>query len=357
MIHPALPALDGIERLTDSCGIVQHTVFGVADRSHGYCLDDNARALILVNHLARNGGRSVQLERLAHTYAAFVQHSWNEQKRTFRNFLSFERVWCEDAGSQDSFGRAFWSLGTTVAHGQTDQLRSWASALAARAFESASQLEAPRARAFAILGYCGLLNGAEFSSAARIGIKRHARVVSGMLEERCDTEWPWFEDCLTYENARLPQGLIFAGLALSDQSLVSLGAKSLAWLCEQQLTPGGLFRPIGTESFELYRQITGDFDQQPVEAAATIDAALAAHTATEDPTWLDIADRAFTWFFGNNLLSRPLADPATGLCFDGLTRHGLNLNQGAESLLSFCMASVALSGICKQEDPNKGAFI
>lgn len=339
---PPRPALGGVRRMTDGVGMFQHSVHDIPDRNHGYCVDDNARALLLMHRLEAVGARSPETEALALTYAAFVNHAWNDAAGRFRNFMAYDRRWLEEAGSDDSVARAWWSVAVTAAEAGSPALRRWARALAARAAPHMDGFSALRTYAFLILGLTSLVRADPTLGRERALLKRLAGALVEVLAGSEDGGWCWFEDHLTYDNARLPEALLRAGPLLDDETLTTAGLKSLAWLCGRQTGAGGVFRAVGTNNFG--KTLTADdlFDQQPLEAAATVDACAAAFAASGDPRWLTEARRAFDWFLGRNDLGVPVADPATGDCYDGLTPAGPNLNRGAESVLSFQLAACAM---------------
>ena len=163
------------------------------------------------------------------------------------------------------------------------------------------------------------------------------------------TEWIWFEDGLAYDNARLSQALIETGLTTGTTAYVDAGLRSLRWLMTMQTAPSGCFRPIGSKNFGRHREAPEAFDQQPVEAAATISACLAAARAERVPEWPQDARRAFDWFLGENELLVTLVDPLTGSCSDGLHPDRRNENMGAESALSY------LLGLAEMQHLQRGA--
>lgn len=322
--------------MCDDTGLFQHAVHSVPDRSHGYCVDDNARALLLACAL-NNPGEERLSETLTARLAAFVQHAWNPDKKRFRNFMSFGRDWLEDSGSEDSHARTLWALGECARADASPSRRRWAVGLFAEALPTVESFRSPRAWAFTLLGldaYCAAVP--EDSQAERIRNLLADGLISIMsLVET--TDWVWFEDGLAYDNARLPQALIVTGISTGTAAYVEAGLKSLRWLMTLQTTPEGLFRPIGTESFGDKRAPPKMFDQQPLEAAATISACLAAWRADEDVEWQADAARAFAWFLGSNDLSLSLVDAETGGCRDGLHPDRPNENRGGESVVSYLL--------------------
>jgi hypothetical protein len=322
--------------MCDDTGLLQHAVHSVPDRSHGYCVDDNARALLLACALNHRGEQRLP-ELLISRFAAFVQHAWNPDTRRFRNFMDFNRTWLEALGSEDSHARTLWALGECARNDASAPRRQWAASLFAKSLPAAEAFGSPRAWAFTLLGldaYC-----------AAIPNDLHARDVRPVLADRLmailaaveTSDRVWFETGLAYDNARLPQALLVTGEATRTTAYNDAGLRSLAWLMTQQTAPAGHFRPAGTAGFGEQMQPPRAFDQQPVEAAATIAACLAAWRVDGDPEWKAVAARAFAWFFGSNDLSVALVDPETGSCRDGLHPDRANENRGAESVLSYLL--------------------
>jgi glycosyltransferase involved in cell wall biosynthesis len=329
---PSLIPLNAITRMTDPVGMAQHARLAVADRDHGYCIDDNARALMVMAGRNDDEARS-----LAFTYAAFVQHGWNRDISRFRNFMSYDRRWLEPEGSEDSNGRTLWALGI-AAKADDPGIRSWARHLFEESAPHLAALHSPRAAAFAALG------AAEFSEHPLAApLMRHSGEQLVKLHGQASRAgWDWFEPVLAYDNARLPEALIRSGQALGDSRPVELGLRTLEWLIGMQTGPRSKFRPIGSNGFGRPYQPPLAFDQQPLEAAATIAAASAAFEATGERRWHDVARQAFGWFFGDNDAGVPIADPSDGSCCDGLMATGINRNQGAESILSLHLAAQSM---------------
>jgi glycosyltransferase involved in cell wall biosynthesis len=352
-LKPLEPDLAAVERMSDATGMLQHAIYSVPDRRHGYCIDDNARALMLVTQMA-DLPEEVR-DRWTTVYAAFVQHAWNAETRRFRNFMNFDRSWCEDAGSEDSNGRALWALGTVARDARIVKHRDWAGSMFDVAADMALELGSPRAQAFAILGAAAMLEVHPEHTVARTILTRFGDGLMDLLETTRRPEWSWFEIVLAYDNARLPEALIRAGEMLGRDDMIARGLETLDWIVERQTSPEGRFRAIGTESFGRPYAEPAAFDQQPLEAQATIDACTAAFAVTCDRRWIDEAERAYRWFLGVNDLDLPLVSPQDGGCFDGLMPHGLNRNQGAESILALQLASCAISTLSKQGGTVAGA--
>jgi glycosyltransferase involved in cell wall biosynthesis len=335
---PAVPpiCLTHFLSMCDDTGLLQHAVHSVPDRSHGYCVDDNARALLLACALNTPGEERLP-EQLTARIAAFVQHAWNPDTRRFRNFMGFDRCWLEDRGSEDSHGRTLWALGECARSDARASRRSWAIDLFILAAPSVEGFTSPRAWAFTLLGLQAL-RASGFIDTRLIELQH---LLAGRLMELLKAvetpDWPWFEVELAYDNARLPQALIVTGVSTGRESYLQAGIRSLQWLTALQTAPSGVFRPVGSDSFGCKRQHPRAFDQQPLEATATIAACLAAWRADGDPTWRVQALKAFGWFFGKNDLDVSLIDPETGSCCDGLHPARANENRGAESVLSYLL--------------------
>lgn len=328
---------DHLHCMCDDTGLFQHAVHSVPDRAHGYCVDDNARALLLSCVLGSAGEQHLP-EPLTARFASFVQHAWNPQARRFRNFMSFERRWLEEVGSEDSHGRTLWALGECARSDTSPSRRRWAAALFAEALPAVESFSSPRAWGFALLGldaYCAVV--AAPSSTIQLRSLLADRLLA-LLSTVETPDWVWFEEGLSYDNARLPQALVTTGLSMRAPAYVEAGLRSLRWLVGVQSTPAGLFRPVGSESFGDRLSPPKAFDQQPLEATATISACLAAWRADGDAQWRAEAVRAFAWFMGENDLSTPLVDLETGACRDGLHRDRPNENRGGESVVSYLLS-------------------
>jgi glycosyltransferase involved in cell wall biosynthesis len=323
--------------MCDDTGLFQHAVHSVPNRAHGYCVDDNARALLLACALNEPGERPIS-ETLTARFAAFVQHAWNPDTGRFRNFMGFDRSWLEDSGSADSHGRTLWALGECARNDASPARRRWARVLFAEALPVAENLDSPRASAFTLLGldaYCAVVPDDRRARDIRRVLAE--RLLSGLVAVETP-DWQWFEEGLAYDNARLPQALIVTGMAMRTPAYVDAGLRSLRWLMRQQTASTGDFRPVGTAGFGELRQSPRIFDQQPLEATATIAACLAAWRADDDAEWKTIANRVFSWFLGSNDLSVELVDPETGSCRDGLHPDRANENCGGESVVSYLLA-------------------
>jgi len=326
----------------------------VPDRTHGYCVDDNARALLVACALAAPGEEALS-DTLTTRFASFIQHAWNTDAKRFRNFLSFDRRWLEDIGSEDSHGRTVWALGECSRSDLSPSRRRWASALFRDSLRTVEDFSSPRAWAFALLGleaYCDVTRSDESA-------RRSRRVLSerlmSLLRSVETPDWVWFETGLSYDNARLSQALIVTGMATGDLDQVEAGLRTLRWLMSVQTAPAGFFRPVGSDTFGTHRVPPAAFDQQPLEAAAAISACLAAWRADSAVEWRTDATRAFAWFTGRNDLSLPLVDIETGSCRDGLHRDRPNENRGGESVVSYLLSLAEMRQMARMTDRRRAS--
>ncbi|MDO9368273.1 MAG: glycosyltransferase family 4 protein [Sphingopyxis sp.] len=339
----ALPEKIGVEgllRICDATGILQHSVHDVPDRAHGYCVDDNARALMLMHRIDEEA--LGQCGQLTTVFAAFVQHAWNDDRGEFRNFMGFSRNWLEEVGSQDSCGRTLWALGATARESRSPALRQWARKLFARTAPSALAFESPRAIAFAMLGADYLLAADEENILALHILQKGADRLIMLHAAAARPDWTWFEPVVAYDNCRLSEAMLRAGVRLERADVISCGLETLRWINDVQIARRGHYRPVGSGSFGNAYELPRPFDQQPVEIWAAIDAASAAYDVTADDIWLAHARRAYDWFEGRNDRGVIVADPRSGTCRDGINPRGLNRNEGAESVLAYQHATYAI---------------
>jgi glycosyltransferase involved in cell wall biosynthesis len=330
--------LDHLFRMSDSTGMFQHASFTVPNFAEGYCTDDNARALVLALLLQRLGDNSTCLSAQATTYAAFLNHAFDRKSGRFRNFMGFDRHWLEDVGSEDCQGHALWALGLCVSQAGQGSFQMLAGQLFEQALPVAAGFASPRAWAFTLIGIDEYLR--RFGGDRRAGQIRDA-LTTRLMQSYGDTateDWHWFEEVVSYANAKLPHALILSGRCMNAPPMIETGLKALRWLVKVQTSPAGAFRPVGSNGFYRRGHECAQFDQQPIEAQATVSACIEAYQATGDMFWVAEARRAFEWFLGRNDLGLALYDPSTGGCRDGLHVDRLSENQGAESTLAFLLA-------------------
>ncbi|MFI9559202.1 glycosyltransferase [Nonomuraea endophytica] len=317
------PGFQHLIRLSDDTGLFEHARRAVVRRHHGYCTDDVARGLVVVS---REPHPTHELTRLAECYLAFLTHA-QDRTGAFRNRLGFDRRWHDRAGIGDWWGRAMWGLGTAAARGCAPWIRE--EALHAFALGAERRSPHPRAMAFAGLGAAEILRTTSDSTMAAALLTDAAQAVGTPPE---DPGWPWPQPYLTYANAALAEVLIAAGDLSGDRSLLGTGLHMLTWLSDIQTRDGRLSAVPAAG----WRQGASRprYDQQPIEVAALADACAVAARVTGDSAWHEGVRRAAAWFQGDNDAGAKMWDPDTGGAYDGLTEHGPNLNQGAESTIA-----------------------
>ncbi|HBE01020.1 MAG: glycosyl transferase family 1 [Spirochaetes bacterium GWF1_41_5] len=336
--------LDHLHTLTDASGIIQHAIYTIPDYNHGYCTDDNARALIAMVMAQELIADDPQLVCLQKKYLAFIQHAFNSSSGWFRNFMSFNRSWLEEKGSEDCQGRAIWSLGVSSALSADPGCAWLSSSLFHQSLAMLESLTHPRALAFALVGIHAYL--ARFSGDSEVRRTRESLAfrLFDKIKNRVNTDWPWFEnESVTYANAKIPHALLLSGQWMQRSDMLQAGYRLLDWLVSLQKN-NNCFSPIGNRGWYKSGGPKALFDQQPIEAQAMLETCLLAKKMSGNDFYYDFAALAFNWFLGQNDLKQPLYDYTTGGCRDGLSPDGASLNQGAESTLSWLLSLIAMHG-------------
>jgi hypothetical protein len=286
-------------------------------------------------------------------YLAFLNYALNKRTGRFRNFMSFDRKWLEKEGSEDSHGRALWSLGILLGRSNESELIHLAANLFERALQSVGDFSSPRAWAYTIIGINEYLRK---YSGDRVVKKLRMDLISKLItlfEASSSDDWQWFEESLSYDNAKLSHALIMSGQWIGDEEITKIGLKSLKWLMKIQTSDKGNFSPVGSNGFYVKGGKCARFDQQPLEAHATMSALLEAYYVTKDIYWYNEALNCFNWFFGKNDPNIMVYDEITGGCHDGLHPDSVNKNQGAESTVSFLMSLMEMKiAQLKEENIN-----
>jgi glycosyltransferase involved in cell wall biosynthesis len=341
--------LDHLKAFTDDTGILQHANYTIPDRTHGYCTDDNARALLVAamgqKYLPTNGWG---LNYLSGHYLGFLLYAFNEKNGRFRNFMTYSRQWLEEIGSEDSHGRALWCLGKAVAFLDDPGHLAMSTTLFNKALRAAENFHSPRAIAFCLVGMDAYLH--KFSGDSEV------RRVRGILADRLFDQfknnaadgWPWLENALNYANGKLPHALLLSGQRMQRNDMIDMGLLSLKWLLAIQ-TEDNHFVPIGCNGWYERGGPRARFDQQPIEANGMVEACVKAFKITRDKSWFDNAVMCFNWYLGHNDLNMPLYDPKTGGCRDGLMADGINQNEGAESTLAWLLSLMTLQKLYADE--------
>ncbi len=334
--------LDHLIRMTDSTGLYHHAIGSIPNYNEGYCTEDNARALLLTVLLEEAYSDTVKIQELSGNYSAFVNYAFNQETKHFRNFMSYDRKWIEDIGSDDCQGRTIWALGTCAGRSKYPNFHMWGTQLFNQIIPVATELTSPRAWAFSLLGineYFKRMSGDTIANQIRDTLTNR---LTSLYDSVAVEEWFWFEDILSYDNAVISRALIVSGQWTGNGKAFDIGLKSLRWLLKTQTSEGGYFRPIGSNGFYIKDGYRAKFDQQPIEAYSMLSACLEASRATDDKFWLESARMIFEWFLGRNDLGISLYNTQTGGCHDALHVDRINQNQGGESTLAFLLSLVEM---------------
>ncbi len=340
---------DHLKIMTDDTGIFQHATYTIPNRNHGYCTDDNARALVVTAMAYKySSSNSVWLDSLSSLYLSFLLDAYNEDIGRFRNFLTYSRQWMEEIGSEDSHGRALWGLGKIIAFSCNTGQMEVATLLFKRALKEVEKFTPPRAIAFALVGIHAYLD--KFSGDSEVRRMREilAENLFRKFKNNATQNWPWLEKKISYANGKLINALLLSGQWMERNDMIEMGLNSLKWLLDIQ-TEKGHFVPIGNNGWYEQGHAKARFDQQPIEANAMIEACAEAFNFTRNIIWLDSAVMCFNWFLGHNDLNLSLYDPKTGGCRDGLMADGINQNEGAESSLAWLLSLMTLQNLYSRE--------
>ncbi len=347
-------ALDHLDRMTDSTGLIQHAIYSVPRRESGYTTDDNARALRLCTRVWCQHPDERMLSRVT-GYLAFVQHA-HCPGAGFHNFLSYQRHWLDVEGAGDCQGQAVRALAEVLGSSLPDDHRALARELVEAVLPALADLRSIRAQAYVILAWghlwtAGVKNLEPLETVAWSAAQRLVECYHRSLRP----DWLWFESRMTYANAVLPQALFIAAQRWPKEAFLEVAETSFAFLDRETTAPspassplGGLSRcegssifwPVGNSGWYPHGGDKAPYDQQPVEAATMGEAALAAFGVRKEEKYLGTFRRAHGWFHGSNSLLQPLVDVQRGACYDGLQRSGVNRNQGAESTLAYLWAEL-----------------
>jgi len=333
-----LPSLEHLATLSDDTGVVQHAIESVPNRSTGYCTDDVARAFVVALTRLRSLPGDKLATRLASTYLSFLQDAQLEDGR-FHNFMSYQRDWLDDVGTQDSCGRAMWALGFGMGYAPTPAWRRLCRNMFDRAIATIDTFDFLHPRAYAILGLCHAYTALQDAPYAN-AIRHLADTLLAEYEKHRAPGWDWYTDMMTYDNARLPEAMIRAGHVLGETRYLRAGLNSLVFY-EGVTIVDGVFVPVGNNGWYRQGGSRAVYGQQPLDACSMIDAELAAYDATDDPAHVTHAELGLAWFYGKNSRSESMAHG--GGCYDGLEERAVNRNMGAESTLALLSGAYAMA--------------
>jgi glycosyltransferase involved in cell wall biosynthesis len=328
-----------INRLTDDTGIIQHAKFGIPNLKEGYCLDDNARALLMVL-MAYRQKKDMRALELSPVYLSYIQYMQNEDG-TFRNFMSFSRNFLDEVGSEDSFGRTIWALGYLLCHAPNDSYFQAGSVIFFKAAPNFEKLKSIRSIANSMIGICYYLrtNPSDDSMTERLRNMAHKLIVH--YQENESPEWKWFESLLAYDNGILPLALLQAAGILHDNRITEVALVTMNFLTSHTLKDNYL-SIIGNEKWYKKEGERSLFAQQPIDAMAMVLMYHQAYQLTKDKEYLNKLYTSFLWFLGENDLRMSLYDFETKGCCDGFESYGVNRNQGAESSLAYLISHLTV---------------
>ena len=343
--------LDHLLAMTDDVGLLQHAILDVPNRACGYCIDDAGRALVVACDAAARRATKADGARLVTTYLAYL-HDAQLDDGWFHNFMGYDRRWQDQRGTPDAVGRAIWGLGYAERHAPRATWRAVAGSLRRRAHGAVPELVHVRSRAYAALGLAHALAARpDDELALRALLDETVAGIASAFDEHAADGWRWCEDLMTYDNARLCEALLRAGAALGNGRYVEIGLEMLEFYAsvvfEDHPDHGRIFVPVGSRGWYPRGGTKARSGQQPLEAAAMVDAPLAALDATGDERWLERAEIAHAWYLGRNSFGIVVATE-TGCCdgIDAATGSGegvLNENMGAESTVCYLMSAKALA--------------
>lgn len=331
--------LDHILRLTDKTGILQHATYGIPDFKEGYCLDDNARAL-LMTVMAYRQKKSMEALELIPIYLSYINYMQNNDG-TFKNFLTYSRQFTEEVGSGDSFGRTIWALGYLLRFPPKDAYFQMAHAVFAKASPHFEKLTSLRGSASTIIGICHYLRRFPTDEGMnRILLQMTDKIVNQYRQERSG-DWHWFEPKLSYDNAVIPLALFHSVEITRAEDTLQVAKESMEFL-EKLCFKNGYLSLVGNEHWYERGGEQPRFAQQPIDAMAMVQLAYQASMVTADPRYIQLMSTSFMWFLGENEMGIPLYDFETDGCFDGLEHHGVNKNQGTESTLAYLISHLTV---------------
>ncbi len=350
-----LPAIDlrHMLALIDDTAMLQHATWAVPNLHHGYCTDDNARALIACvmfldlqpEVYLSHSSVAEDIEELTAAIQrcmSFLSYAFDEDTGRMKNFMGYDRTWLEDVGSEDSHARTLWAMGVVAHLGRPDHVQEMAADLFRRALPVAREFRSLRPVAYTLLGADAYLARYPDHEPTREVMEEGAEFLFDIWERNSSSEWPWWEDSLTWGNAKLPHALLRGGARLGRQDMLEAALQSLRWVIEVQTNDEGQLSIVGNRGWFHRGETPAQFDQQPVETKAIVQACLAAGLATGDKYWTQTAVRCFEWFTGENDLEAQMYDEETGGCHDGLCPDGPAPNEGAESTLAYVLSVLEL---------------
>ena len=351
--YTSLPSIDisHLITMTDDVGLTQHSYYSIPNRNFGYSLCDNARALIFIMKYRYEFKiyNDPTIEKLKQTYLSFIIHSYNSESKLFRNFMGYNRQWLEEKGSQDTNGRAIWSLGVAINLIEDLSLRDGLTRLFKKTISSQNAFHHPRALSYILMGLLEYLNVFPGDLDIKLLQKTISKRIYDLFLDNMSSDWKWFEEKLFHTNALIANSLLSSGYNLQNEEYQNLALEVLEWLVNQQISDKGYLTIIGNKGWMDKFGNRANFDQQPIEAYTILEACLNAYKITNNETWLGKVYMCFDWFLGKNDCNLPLYDPITKGCYDGLEPSDINQNIGAESTLAWLLSLFNLHELTQKE--------
>ncbi|HEY0245976.1 MAG TPA: glycosyltransferase family 4 protein [Mucilaginibacter sp.] len=332
-------SLTHVLRLTDDTGIVQHAKYGIPNLKEGYCLDDNARALIMAL-MAYERNNSKEAFELLPIYLSYI-HYMQTEDGNFRNFLSFSRQYLDEVGSEDSFGRTIWALGYLIGCTSSNSYREFATEIFHRSYPHFKNLRYLKGMANTIIGICLYLQVYAADEGMMSEMVRLTKMLTDAYERTHSEEWEWFEEEMTYDNAILPLALLHSCEITGNDNVKKIALKTMAFLDKLSLSNGYL-SPVGNDGWHGRGRTYPIFDQQAIETMAMVLMHFQAYHTFRKPEYIEKMFLSYRWFLGENTLRAPLYDHETKGCCDGLLPTGINRNQGAESTLAYLISHLTV---------------
>lgn len=337
-----LPSFDlsHVKRLTNHVGILQHAIYITPNYHHGYCIDDNARALILAL-MAFEKDPSEEHNQLISTYLAYIKYMQLENGK-FRNFLSFSHLFLDDEGTEDAMGRTIWALGYLLKSDVNPSFHRAGRELFDRVVPHLYSLRSPRAVGYSLLGLIHISERSPEDAGIKELINHLAQYIAEEYRQNSTSEWSWYEKVMSYDNAILPLSLLRASLVLEDESLKLTAMESFHFL-DSILFRENYLCIIGNEFWYREGGSPSIYGQQPIEVTSLVLLYEEMYNITLEKIYKQRMISSFLWFFGKNKQGLQLYDDSSKGCCDGLDSHGVNLNQGAESTICFWIAYLNIS--------------
>ena len=333
-----------IYKMTTDFGIYQFCKLNEPDRCSGYTLDDNARAMLAVVEKINFKAESLDHCELQ-KYLNFIEFC-QQSNGSFLNYVSDTRIFTKqnyETNLEDSNGRAIWALGALVDSSSDleNSLREQAIRILEKAIDFISNVHSSRAMAFAIKGL-HLYNKTQKKSIATSLLATFANRLVQMYKHEAEESWKWFESYLTYANSVLSEALLYAYLETGEKEYASIAKESFDFLLENIFTASGDIKVISNKGWYQKGSEKENFGEQPIDVAYTVLALNTFYDQFKDEDYLSKMKSAFDWFLGKNHLKRTIYNPCTAGCFDGLEQNNVNLNQGAESTISYALARLKI---------------